>query len=150
MNPTLNRKLFLPLTDIISDGLTTLSFQIDDASTSVLLVIQNKDRIEEIAKTTDSSGKFTIQVKDTEETPTDLAAGESWFNRYAGVFYFKVYVSGSPLPIAVNFEGVSFEFKNSSGTGLNPTINLTGNTSTPPVTGGALGNAILGSTFILA
>lgn len=143
----MNLRKYLPIADLVPEAISTLSFKTDFATTLVLLVIYNKGRYEEIIKTTNSDGVFSIQVVATEDTPADVES--YWFNRYAGSFYFQVSDGGEIIPVAINFEGVVFEFKNVIGADSDYLIDISTGETVPPDEVG-IGTAAIGSTFIIS
>jgi lysophospholipase L1-like esterase len=109
----INKKLCMDLTKkLIPDNIGTLSFQIDAVDTVVNILVTDKfGKSEEIEKTSDSNGKFSIQVQATEEIEADIES--YWFNRNAGQFYFKFWVDEELLMFG-NYEGIVLQFYNVS------------------------------------
>lgn len=143
----MNLRKYLPIADLVPEAISTLSFKTDFVEALVLLVIYNKGRYEEILKTTNSDGVFSIQVRATEDDAADVES--YWFNRYAGPFYFQVSEGGDIIPIAINFEGVVFEFKNVIGADSDYLIDITAGETVPPGDNLGLDSLTLNGTFIL-
>jgi hypothetical protein len=148
-----DRSLCLALSDLVPESIATLTFQTDeDAGIPIAILIRNLE-IEVVitGKTTDSDGKFSIQVLATNTKPSDVPS--NFFKKDAGLFFFKLFANEEPIVIEENeaeYEGVSLRFIKGYTYVPDYIIELTtGTVVVPPDEEGGLGFDTLNGTLIL-
>jgi hypothetical protein len=127
----LNPRLCLHLDDLVPESIETLTFEIDaEEGDEVSILIQNRGKQEFLTKTADANGRVSIRLVATEDEEADIPT--AWFNRWAGVFYFKFWIAEEPLSIDENYDGVALTFSNVGGWEEDYKIELTTGTVVVP------------------